>query len=143
MFSGRPCPVSLIYIKPASVICLTLFKQAVCCAFLFELARAGSRSAARMAMMAITTRSSTSVKADEIARSGVFISQTMISLRMVIYNILIRPHLQEWSIGGPSFVLNYGCHALVHVLALVVINTNPSPTATIGLLGDQPPEWLV
>src|SRR5664279_3771686 len=44
--------------KPLSVICLRLLMQLISCAFRFADASAGSSSAARMAMMAMTTSSS-------------------------------------------------------------------------------------
>jgi len=43
-------------------ICLQLFKQLVCRAFSRALAKTGKRIAAKMAMMAMTTNSSMSVK---------------------------------------------------------------------------------
>src|SRR4030095_15874420 len=54
---------SRLYIDTPRPICLLLLRQVVCCAFVFALASAGRSIAARIAMIAITTRSSISVKA--------------------------------------------------------------------------------
>src|SRR2546430_528499 len=43
--------------------CFKLFRHVVCCALTFDLLSAGNSSEAKMAMMAITTRSSINVKA--------------------------------------------------------------------------------
>src|SRR5438034_8836064 len=54
-------PFSLRYMKPASANCLTLLRHLVCCALRFALESTGSNKAARIAMIAITTNSSTKV----------------------------------------------------------------------------------
>ena len=64
--SFGPCQVnvpslSCRYIWNASAICLQLERQAACRAFSRAWAKTGNRIAARMAMMAMTTRSSISV----------------------------------------------------------------------------------
>src|SRR5258707_1736500 len=53
---------SSLYRNQASWSCLRLCSQAADCAFVFALNKLGSSIAARMAMMAMTTRSSISVK---------------------------------------------------------------------------------
>ena len=50
-------------------ICRRLFKHEIWCALDFALANAGNNIAAKMAMMAMTTRSSISVKADFCGRN--------------------------------------------------------------------------
>src|ERR1043166_6820855 len=55
--------LSIAYMCAARASCLLLFTQAVRLAFSFAFARAGSSRPARMAMMAITTRSSIGVNA--------------------------------------------------------------------------------
>src|ERR1035437_9066992 len=61
--SGILSPLSSPYIRKASPHCLLLFRQEMLCALLLAFASAGSSIAARMAMMAMTTSSSISVKA--------------------------------------------------------------------------------
>src|SRR5215469_14651100 len=51
-----------MYIRFARVSCLILLMHWVCCAFRFAEDSAGSNKAARMAMIAMTTRSSINVK---------------------------------------------------------------------------------
>ncbi len=53
--------MSLTYMNVASANCLELFKQEICCAFVFAHANAGSRIAARIAIIAITTSNSIKV----------------------------------------------------------------------------------
>ena len=48
---------------PATVNCLMLLMQSICCARNFALDNAGNNIAAKMAIMAITTSNSISVKA--------------------------------------------------------------------------------
>src|ERR1043166_9255069 len=55
--------LSMAYMCMARASCLLLFRQAVRLAFSFALARAGRSRPARIAMMAITTRSSIRVNA--------------------------------------------------------------------------------
>src|SRR5450759_4835399 len=55
--------LSSAYSCQQSCNCFVLVKQAVMCALLFALANAGNNIAARIAMMAMTTRSSIKVKA--------------------------------------------------------------------------------
>src|SRR6185369_11064174 len=52
------------------IICRSLLKQEMRCAFSLALARAGNNIAARMAMMAMTTSNSINVKARRAARTG-------------------------------------------------------------------------
>src|SRR6185436_20227020 len=61
--SGTASSLSWAYIVKASDHCLRSLRQAVTRAFSLALASAGSSSAARIAMIAITTRSSMRVKA--------------------------------------------------------------------------------
>src|SRR3989442_88859 len=61
--SGRPSLLSSAYICQQSWSCLRLLRQEMDCALAFALLSAGKRSEARIAMMAITTSSSMSVKA--------------------------------------------------------------------------------
>src|SRR6266487_965681 len=49
---------------PASVNCLTLFRDVICCALSLAPLKAGNNSDARMAMMAMTTNSSSRVNAE-------------------------------------------------------------------------------
>src|SRR5689334_69791 len=60
---GKAPPFSSQYIIMPVPSCFRLFRQAVCDAFAFAALKAGSINPARMAMMAITTSSSMSVKA--------------------------------------------------------------------------------
>lgn len=60
--SGILSSLSSPYSRKASPHCLQLFKQEMACAFAFAFDNAGSSMAARMAMMAMTTKSSMSVK---------------------------------------------------------------------------------
>src|SRR5437016_2023743 len=62
-FGTRPSLKSPLYRIHANVSCFVLLKQAMLSAFAFALASAGSSSPARIAIMAITTSSSMSVKA--------------------------------------------------------------------------------
>src|ERR1041385_1614366 len=56
----------MVYISMATPTCSRLLAQLIRQAFCLALARAGSSSAARIAMMAMTTRSSMSVKAGRL-----------------------------------------------------------------------------
>src|SRR5580700_4305318 len=58
---GKYCRLSSAYIMMAKAICLLLLTQLVVLAWTLALASAGSKSAARMAMTAITTSNSISV----------------------------------------------------------------------------------
>src|SRR5437762_12660515 len=60
--TSRPS-LSSGYINQESCNCLRLLRHMTPCAFVFDLLNAGSSSPARMAMIAITTSSSISVKA--------------------------------------------------------------------------------
>ena len=61
------------YICNAMPICFSLFMQKICCALALACARAGRSMAARMAMMAITTSNSISVKPYRLVGLVVFI----------------------------------------------------------------------
>src|SRR2546430_1511098 len=61
--SGNRSRLSSAYIRMASPSCLILLAHLIFIALDFALARAGNSSAARIAMMAMTTSSSMSVKA--------------------------------------------------------------------------------
>src|SRR5207247_5550568 len=60
---GKESSLSSTYIRVARAHCLSLFRQAVCCAFALALLRAGRSKLARMAMTAMTTSNSIKVKA--------------------------------------------------------------------------------
>src|SRR5579859_3568785 len=64
-FGGGPIHfrLSSVYIMPATVNCLMLLMQSICCARNFALDNAGSNIAAKMAIIAITTSNSISVNA--------------------------------------------------------------------------------
>src|ERR1022692_1666742 len=64
---GRLSRLSSAYIRSARPICLRLFMQLARLAFSLAVASAGNSIAARMAMMAMTTRSSIKVKPAEHA----------------------------------------------------------------------------
>ena len=68
--SGTWSPLSSAYILKPKAHCFILFKQVIFWAFDLALASAGSSRAARIAMMAITTRSSISVKARKSSPLG-------------------------------------------------------------------------
>src|SRR3569833_1193015 len=68
-------------ISQPKVSCLVLFRQAIPSAFSLALAREGNNMAARMAMMAMTTRSSISVNPD--GRGAVQRSSEMFVTRRV------------------------------------------------------------
>ena len=59
---GRKSPLSFVYIESASPICFALLRQADACPLALALPRAGSSIPARIAMIAMTTRSSINVK---------------------------------------------------------------------------------
>ena len=61
IFSTLLAPLSSVYIKAPSAFCLKLFTQAVARAFSLALFSAGKSIPARIAMIAITTRSSIKV----------------------------------------------------------------------------------
>src|SRR5439155_26729627 len=61
--SGNFSRLSSQYIAMLRYCCFSLFRQMMRCAFSFVVARAGKSIAARMAMMAMTTKSSIRVKA--------------------------------------------------------------------------------
>src|SRR5437016_949450 len=67
--SGTLSSKSSAYILNANPHCLLLLRQAVAWARALALERAGSSMAARIAIMAMTTRSSINVNAREIRRS--------------------------------------------------------------------------
>jgi hypothetical protein len=60
---GKKSPLSPAYIVTAKPICFVLLIQAIAFALSFALLNAGSNMAARIAIIAITTSSSISVKA--------------------------------------------------------------------------------
>src|ERR1043165_9626574 len=60
--NGTPSRLSSAYIRQPRAICLLLFMQGMDCAFILALPNAGSSIAAKIAMMAMTTSSSISVK---------------------------------------------------------------------------------
>jgi hypothetical protein len=62
---GSFCWLSSAYMIQAKPSCLALFTQTILCAFVLAFAKAGNNNPARMAMMAITTNNSISVKADK------------------------------------------------------------------------------
>src|SRR5215469_2453510 len=61
--------LSLAYINQAVESCFSLLKQLACAAFSLALDKAGSRSDARMAIIAITTSNSISVNAFNLDRT--------------------------------------------------------------------------
>src|SRR2546427_2976713 len=63
LLGGRASPFSSTYMCHPNCNCLRLFTQAMDCALCFALLSAGNSRPARMAMMAMTTRSSMSVNA--------------------------------------------------------------------------------
>src|SRR4051812_1952693 len=64
LLSGSWSLLSLAYIRRARLICFSLFRHWIRLAFSLARARAGKSMEARIAMMAITTRSSMRVKAE-------------------------------------------------------------------------------
>src|SRR5512146_383658 len=80
--SGILSSQSSAYILKANPHCFMLFMQVIACALDLALERAGSSIAARMAMMAMTTSSSMSVKASKRERLAGWFSgtATMVSL---------------------------------------------------------------
>src|SRR5262245_6025088 len=85
--------------RKASTHCLTLLKQAVCCALALARARAGNNKDARMAMMAMTTSNSMSVKPDRAGQGtlhSVSLDVAMISVgirdRQGWRHLLCKPH---------------------------------------------------
>jgi hypothetical protein len=75
----------------ASMICRVLFKSLVFCALSFALDRAGNSSDARIAMMAMTTSNSMSVK----ARLRVFICSSVL-IRFVSASLWPRHPIATW-----------------------------------------------
>src|SRR5207249_4025311 len=63
MLHGYLSPLSFAQIRNARLVCLRLFRQAIRLALALARESAGSRSPAKMAMMAITTSNSISVNA--------------------------------------------------------------------------------
>src|SRR5258708_10142924 len=73
--------LSLLYMCQANIICLVLFMHMMPCAFVFALANVGRSIPARIAMIAITTRSSIRVNPERSVRADGLAGEIFIGLR--------------------------------------------------------------
>jgi len=79
-------PVSLMYINAWMSICRELLTHLDSMAFILAVARTGNSSAARMAMMAMTTSNSINVKPWRLADAAFFITSLICAFIILAFN---------------------------------------------------------